>query len=671
MHRFFSKTVYMTALRRNWVGSALLTVVFILIALGYHTSISYNYHAAQADLVRLRDQAGLTLVGTSFIASVALLVAAASVLCGVVVFSYLHNKRATVMMHAIPVRREAHFVSAFLGGLTLLWAPIALLIAGVAAAQASAGLFYGSSLLIFTLMMLLVSLAAYSLTVFAAFLAGSVMGQLSVTALILALPPLVEVFINQLFNYYLFGYSGFTMWFNQRFHIAAIYGRIADRAFAWLPHINYEEGFRAADLTLILFLLGYCAAFIAGSLLLYRTRRFECAGDFIAVRGMRPVFRYGSAFLAAFMFGQFGAAVTMSGSGALLGAGIGASPVWLGYSIVGGIIGFFVAEMFIRKTVKVHKRWKGALLFTGCYLAVFFAVFFDITGYGSYVLPRDRVESIYLSAEWLPREGSADRAIQPIAYMFTGENMSAALDLQEYIAKNGKAATKASLALPTADTVTGVPMSSASPYDYDGGRYYIRRAVEVQYVSYHFNMTAKLTNGRTVERRYNFLVPKTDEEWGIKIAALNEAARPQSLERLRNVGKAASRLEITHNYWISDWEWEVLAPRHMTLYGGEIEGFIEALILDNQEFPKWEGHWNYRLMAGIGQYTSSYEVYGMNNMMELLTIRAVVASDNLPHFANSIQIRVYSSDVNALDWLTGRGYITQELIERHIEIWGS
>jgi hypothetical protein len=629
MRKCFSKPLYLTSLRRYWVSGALLSVIFILLVLAYHSSISY---LSRNDAWRFPHQvtdshrAGIALIDQSVIALIAFLITGAAILCAVLVFSYLHNKRGAVMMHAIPVKRETHFISAFLGGLTLLWGPIILGVSGFAVSQASVGAFNGASVGIMLALLLLWSLAAYSFTVLAGFLTGSILGQLSITALLAVLPPLVEFFFHQMLQTYLFGYAGGSMWVNDLIHPVSIFARLTWSARSWLP--GGDPGtIPAGDWMGILFLLAYCAAAIAASLLLYRRRRLECAGDFIAVRGMRPVFRYGAALLTAIIFGMTGTEI--SGHGAAVGVGFSG---WLPYSIAGGILGFFIAEMFIRKTVKVHRHWKGALLFTGCYVAVFLALFFDVFGYGSHVLPKDKVESIYLSNQPLPWTGSAEWMVEPLSYMFTGDNIDAALALQELIAKEGRRSTR-----------------QWHDRRLKPGEYSESIVVQLPYEASWFHLTATLANGQVVERRYFIMYDKSSAEWRETVAALHKAARPQKIERLRNVGREAQRLEISSYNYIYDWE-TVYHGRGGSIRGEDISEFIEALILDNRESPNWEE---------ISYYNYNYTYDHYLSPHSFLHIRAVL-DDRTYYGAGSITINVYHTDRNAIEWLIEREYIPKE-----------
>jgi hypothetical protein len=637
MRKFFCKTIFLHTLRRYWAGSAILTIIFILITLGYHSGISTirthtNYTPEQAVF-----NAAAILQG--MLPAILLLAAAAAVACAFFTFSTLHSKRGAVMMHSIPVRREAHYISASLGGLTLLWAPITVCVIGFLIVQLSVGVFSALSLAIVLMMLLLTSFMAYSLSVLAAFLTGSSIGQFSILGLILALPPLVESFFNEIMRNYLFGYGGFSMWFNENFHPVAPIARLTGRTGFWLHNPDVAEwgGFTSGDALQLLFALGFCAVFAVSALLLCRKRRIESAGDLIAFRGVRPVFRYGAAFLAAFIFSMFGSAF-LAGGHYYSAMGRVSAPGFLIYGAVGGVIGFFVAEMFLRKTVKVFKHWRGALLFTGCYIAVILALIYDVFGYGSYVLPKDRVESIYLSERQMPWPGSAEWQIEPTPYLFTGDDMSAALALQELIAKEGKAVTR--------EWESWRPQQPGTRTYYGHGSY--SYAQPMPYTWHVFHLNATLSSGRVIQRQYRLLLPLGSNKWTEALAALDEAARPQRLERLRNIGAASRYLHFHSLVYFPEWagmeDFEYNEHPGYTEYftivnRAEIQEFFDALVLDNEKSLTWDGF-------------NRWHDYSVHNIM---SIQAVLREANPGR--NSIHMELKSGDQNAINWLIERGYL--------------
>ncbi len=644
MRKYYSKAVYLNTLRRFWAGALLIVLFFSMMAIDYgfgiETDLRNVYESSSDNIAMVRSRAGTDLLQDYLLAS-GIFLAFAGVFCSILLFAYLHNKRAPVMLHALPVRREAHFCSVFLAGLTLLWGGVLFGTIAFGVAQVGYGVFFGASIGWFLLMMLLCSLIAFSMTTLAAFLTGSSVGQFLLTALLAGLPLLLELFFNQLCASYLFGYSGATLSPNKMLHPIYLFGILAADAPSWLAGY-YSDGISASQVGSIFLLFGYCLIAIALSLFLYRRRRLECAGEFVAVRGMRPAFRYGSAFLAAFLFGIYGQAMHTYNSGPKMG--------WMVFGILGGAIGFFVAEMFIRKTLKVWRHWKGAVLFGACYAALVFAMVFDVFGYGSYVLPEDRVESIYLSERGGIYRSDAYGKLSPIPYYFTGDDMDAALTLQEYIAKEGKRTTEEmndyadslqsqSTPIPAFPSAESIPRAwleeSESPFDK-----YQRRT---------FYLEAKLTNGSTLIRQYSLNLPTDDPDWNARIDALNEAAEPQMIERLRDLGTAAQRLDFS--VWVpSDDNWQEV----FSLHRENLTGFINALISDNT--PYWERS----LYGDIFQRTDQ----------QFMRIDAWLDLQSLSPINDRIEMLVYPDNENAIAWLREHGYLTQAMEESLVKMRG-
>jgi ABC-2 type transport system permease protein len=97
--------------------------------------------------------------------------------------------------------------------------------------------------------------------------------------------------------------------------------------------------------------------FLLLALALYRRRRMETAGDFIAVKVLKPVFKYcfavGCGLVLTFvLWNMLGGLGRVAGTAMLLRI--------LLTLLVGASLGYFVAEMLIRKTLRVFKSaWRG------------------------------------------------------------------------------------------------------------------------------------------------------------------------------------------------------------------------------------------------------------------------------------------------------------------------
>jgi ABC-2 type transport system permease protein len=607
----FSKSIYLAILRRYWAGGALLTVILALNAFSYAQNLSRfagNVEDYSAGWL-FRDPSALIFI------------VIASVICASLVFSFIQDKRAVVMFHSLPVRREAMFSSAFLGGLTLLWVPALFYMGLIIFAQISVGLFSGTFMLVWFMLTFLFSLLAFSTVVFAGQLTGQGFAQYVVAALIVGLPIFLELFVSMHCQMFLFGYAGTELPVNIAVNPYALMVLLIDGAWT----------IAGRKIIHICAVLAFIALLITASVLLYKRRKLEMAGEFLAVRGMRPVFRYGAAFLAAFLFEG-------------ISMGIFRNETRFGmvfFGVIGGALGFIIAEMLIRRTVRVFRHLKGAAVFAGCFVLFILALHFDVMGYGSYTPPADKVESIYLSNSRRWDDSKWD--IEPVPYHFTDEaSIAAALELQRII-------------------VTERPEAEG-----DFSDHFIARGRQE---TYHMEVTLK--SGRTVTRRYHVWLENNSRIDDLA-KALDEAAKPLLIERLRNIGREGDSVRLDWQGPYHPLHFSMDADEYAEYYGydydityarevpvtdsGEpllrqyqmlrqdIPGFIGALVEDNMENPRWhywQGNGNVLISAWVTRESGEWN-YGRGGRL---------------YSRNSHQVYVYSDDDNTLEWLRDNGYL--------------
>ena len=126
------------------------------------------------------------------------------------------------------------------------------------------------------------------------------------------------------------------------------------------------------------------------ALLVYRRRHIETAGDVVSVAVVRPVFRVGVAFCVGLFFGSFTAAFF---------GWENTTPVLCVLVVLWSVVGWFAAEMLLRKSFRVFRRWKGAAAMA-CVMAVLCASFyFDWFGVENRVPAPDQVGSIEVSMQ--------------------------------------------------------------------------------------------------------------------------------------------------------------------------------------------------------------------------------------------------------------------------------
>lgn len=138
-------------------------------------------------------------------------------------------------------------------------------------------------------------------------------------------------------------------------------------------------------------LAGLVIALIA--LLLYRTRKSEMTGSTVAFPWATPIFKYGVAFCTAvalgqflyyFLFGQYRSSDNDSLPGTIL------------CMAAAGLVGYFVAEMLIKKSFRVFRAGaKGAAIVALALVLLGVAMSFDLTGYEKHVPDESEIESVY------------------------------------------------------------------------------------------------------------------------------------------------------------------------------------------------------------------------------------------------------------------------------------
>lgn len=305
-----------------------------------------------------------------------------------------YYKSASVnAMAALPIRRETWFCTNLLTALTMGLIPNLIIALLIWMSAASIGLAGGMAAMSWLSISSLLYLFFYALSAFSASLVGQILalpvlyGLFNFTAVVLnyvtvnilatfvygmnahsytTLAPLSPVF-------YLF--SRQTIYIEQYENLGSASEEIIEISFMqW----GYLLGLTVAAVILL-----------AAAFLLFQHRRMEAAGDVIAVRPLRPVFKYCFAAGCALVLGSLAAFLFFEGSGnpSLM--------VMLLCLLAGGFIGYFTAEILLKKTFRVFGReWIGWGVFSLCLTAAVLLMEFDVTGFERRVPQLEDVERV-------------------------------------------------------------------------------------------------------------------------------------------------------------------------------------------------------------------------------------------------------------------------------------
>ena len=351
------------------------------------------------------------------------------VLSAMAVFAYLYNSRSVGLMHALPMRREGLFLTSYLSGLGFLLLPNAAIFLITLAAEALAGTVVFSSLFLWLVVQCLLCFFFYSFAVFCAMFTGHILALPAFYVILNGLAAGLAFLFGSMAGAFLFGYAGSgglaeaACWLTPIWRLMASMSVIYDS-----PDHPGSGGVEYAHFTGLLVVLLYALVglvLVILALAAYRRRQLESAGDIVSVSWVRPVFKYGvaaccSVALGLFLYSIFHYSLPDS------------AWVLLGFMLLSGAIGYFIAEMLLRKRFWVFRQsWKGCLVLLVCVAAAICALEFDVTGFERRVPALEQVESVTISqVNSAPRDG-ANYSTYVIS---DGEGLAQALALHEAVA---------------------------------------------------------------------------------------------------------------------------------------------------------------------------------------------------------------------------------------------
>ena len=393
---FFNRTVFLHDLKRWWPLTAGYALIWLLaMPLGWLTELNHDaYLSAWNVQFDALDIAAVGGYWSAFLTGILFAMAA---------FSYLTNPRATYGLHALPERRETLYVTHYLAGLCSQLAPQLLTILLTMAVLAAHGAFSARLFGLMLLAFMLPTLFFYSFAVFCMMFTGQILAAPVFYGVLNVVVVGVELLIRTFAGNFLYGWAeNIEPVLTPLSPIVKLVEngvRATQDTYEVLENgVIRVEGTQELQLLGLDWLLIYAAAglvFAVLGLLVYRKRHSEATGSTVAIDWARPIFKYGVTFCAALALGQllyylFFGQFRSSGSYSLPGT--------LGCMALSGLIGYFLAEMLLKKSFRVLKSgWRGAVAVVAVLVAMGCAMTLDLTGYESYVPNQNDVQAATVS----------------------------------------------------------------------------------------------------------------------------------------------------------------------------------------------------------------------------------------------------------------------------------
>ncbi len=311
-----------------------------------------------------------------------------ALVCALVLFGDLYNPRMTNALHALPLRREGWFFTNVISGLSFSLVPnlafslltLPLCLTG----NVSGGLL---SPVCYFLYMELSFLFFFGLAVLCAFLVGNRFALTLVYGIINFLSMLVYWLVYTLYVPLLYGIQASSRGF-ERFS-PAVYATGLDLL---NYRVYYPESMTASPRWEVYLsdswtYLIVCAAIglglLALALLLYRRRKLECAGDFLALKVCEPVFLVIYALVVGAVI-QLGKQIFIGGQEVD------------GFLYIGLAVGVFTGLMLLQRTVRVFrvKAFLGCAALIGAVLLSIGITKADPLGISTWIPGQEDVQSV-------------------------------------------------------------------------------------------------------------------------------------------------------------------------------------------------------------------------------------------------------------------------------------
>lgn len=366
---FFNKGIYKSTLKRFYIGSVLYFLMMFMCTglLLMLTFDSYAAHYWEHDLI---------LTG-GFLEPGFLMAIVVPTVVALLVYRFVHSKKASVFAHSMPVTRLGNYTSTLAAAFTLMGLPIIL--NGVVLMLLSVvkynALFDVQSCFVWIGVNLLTVFIMFAFSTFVAMLTGNSFAVVALNIFIYIALPLVGSVSEVLLDQFLFGYAQDAPIYNAVLKInpvANLSYMITD--IATESAVDY---FSIAAFTIAAVLL-YIVSF-----LLYRKRNIETSEDVAAFKVLNPIFKYAVTFV-----------VTLC-TFALFSAYIGENPVVFVIIVaVLSAVAYFASEMILRKQIKVWNTYKGFIAFGVVFsLIIGFLMFTNVFGYETYVPDVNDIET--------------------------------------------------------------------------------------------------------------------------------------------------------------------------------------------------------------------------------------------------------------------------------------
>ncbi|MCT4542084.1 MAG: DUF6449 domain-containing protein [Vallitalea sp.] len=355
----FSKNIFFNDLKvYGWVGIIYTIYLFWMIPLPCLQNLLGN----DDRILCIVD----IFVGNSYIYDeMYIIMSTYPIIIAILLFRYLRKEKSYTTIHSYPYNRIQLLNSHILAGIVLLFIPLAIVIFIVM--PMNDGQNINNMIIINWFVRVFInSLIIFTTSVLVGVIVGTSVCQLIVTCILLLLPMGLYLTIEDLLLLFIFGMGSFS-------------DNVDYMSPLFLPSM---DGF-SLGLCIICIIILYILA-----IHFYNKRPLEKITDIICINSLKKVFKYGVTFCCMLLSG-IAYSYWFSTNHSLLRFFVG--------GIVGSVVGYFISEILLQKKLKVHKEYKGLLVYIVVVSIIILGVDMDILGYETRIPSISQVKSVEFS----------------------------------------------------------------------------------------------------------------------------------------------------------------------------------------------------------------------------------------------------------------------------------
>lgn len=374
---FFNKGIYKSSVRRYLWGSVLYFVILFL-STPLNMLMSFNPER-EYSLLMMDSYKNLPLILRSQYFTFPILMAiGVSVVTALLVFRFVHSKKAAIFTHSIPVTRCGNYISSLLAAFTLMFVPVILngLILMIISVCGFYDFYSIKDCFVWMGINIFAIFTIFSVATFSSMITGN---TFAVIVLNIVIHSFLFITVGTFFTIgelFLCGYDAsnavFETILKNNFVCAPFSMSVSDEFMVNFGAFKYLEFIL---ISVIIYIL---------SLFIYKKRNLENAEDVAGFKFLNHIFKYFATFIIT------------SGAFALFANNIKTKPVsFIFLIVIISIITYFACEMILKKNLKVFGAYKGYIGFALIYsLLICVFAFTNFFGYETFVPDYNDVKSV-------------------------------------------------------------------------------------------------------------------------------------------------------------------------------------------------------------------------------------------------------------------------------------